>query len=166
MIGIWGGRGHSRVSRLLSAYIDGKVSVREAEAVRAHLGACDRCRRELDTLRATVELLRQLPELETPRSFALTVAPVEVAPAPRIAWAAGLAASAAGLFLVALLLGGLSGAITQRKSLGEAPGVAAAPASTVQKVPAAARNRKYAAGFRKAAITSPYTTTRTRKSKL
>ena len=105
--------------------------------MRAHLAVCDRCRTEFDTLRGTVDLLRQLPELETPRSFALTESPLAVASRPRMAWTAGLAASAAGLLLVALLLGDLSGAVTQRKALGETPGVAAPLASTAEEAPAA-----------------------------
>ncbi len=138
MIGIWGGRGHSRVRRLLSAYIDDEVSRRESEDVRAHLAVCDRCRSEIDSLRATVELLRQLPALETRRTFALADAPIQVASAPRVAWAAGLAASAAGLLLVALLVGDLSGAITQRRSLGGAQDVSAPLAATDEGVAAAA----------------------------
>ena len=49
---------------LLSAYLDEGLAPGEANAVRAHLDGCARCRRRLDELRATSRLIAALPLLE------------------------------------------------------------------------------------------------------
>lgn len=56
----------------LSAYIDGALSERERAALEARLQAEPALRAELDSLRQTVALVRGLPRLSAPRSFALT----------------------------------------------------------------------------------------------
>lgn len=109
---------HRRARKNLSAYVDGELSARESEALDAHLEACERCRLELNALRATAGALRSLPEVEPHRSFALTpemVAPPRPAPragpAPALAYgarmaAAGLAAALVIVFVIDVSDGG------------------------------------------------------------
>lgn len=145
VIGFLVSRKHNRLRALLSAYIDGQAGESEAKRVEEHLSGCEECRLELDTLRATVSLLRDLPELEVPRSFTLTEAQVSARPTPAIAWTAWtprIAASAAALFLAALLVGDALGVLTQsepakdmvaplvsRATAPEAPAPSPAPAA-------------------------------------
>ncbi|MGQ9889520.1 MAG: anti-sigma factor family protein, partial [Aggregatilineales bacterium] len=56
----------------LSAYLDGALSERERATLEVHLQAEPALRAELDSLRQTVALVRGLPRLQAPRSFALT----------------------------------------------------------------------------------------------
>jgi anti-sigma factor RsiW len=79
---------HDRISQLLSAYLDGQVNDDQRAAIDRHLATCDDCRRELNELRWTVELLHELPAVQVPRSFAVPV--TEPAPARGIwAWLTG-----------------------------------------------------------------------------
>ncbi|MBM4381851.1 MAG: zf-HC2 domain-containing protein [Deltaproteobacteria bacterium] len=64
---------HWRARRRLSEYLDGSLSERAQRAVAIHLDACAQCRRELAELRATVQLLRSLPELEEPAFLATRI---------------------------------------------------------------------------------------------
>jgi anti-sigma factor RsiW len=82
---------------LLSAYIDDAVTPRERALVEAAVAEDAELAWRLETLRHTVALLRQLPELQTPRSFALTQAmAVEAIPAPAAAGRPRAEAPAAG----------------------------------------------------------------------
>jgi hypothetical protein len=58
--------------KLLSAYVDGECSNREAARIESRLQAEPELRQALEELRATAGLLRSLPEVKLPRSFALT----------------------------------------------------------------------------------------------
>ena len=69
------GREDRRREQLLSAYVDGEVTAEEAREVEELLASSEDARRELAELQATVDLVRGLPELELPRSFALDAAP-------------------------------------------------------------------------------------------
>jgi hypothetical protein len=51
---------HERVVALLSDYLDGALSGRQAAGVEAHLAGCERCRASLVSLERTVGLLRSL----------------------------------------------------------------------------------------------------------
>lgn len=83
---LWFNR-HRRFLGRLSAYIDGQLSPGESEALEAHLTGCPSCRRHLEELQATVLALRDLPQEEVPRSFALTpeqaARPAPPPPTPR-----------------------------------------------------------------------------------
>lgn len=114
MIGFLGIGKHNRLRTLLSAYIDGEVGEAESKRVEEHLAGCRECVLELESLRATVGLLRELPELAVPRSYVLTEASAPLRVAYRLIPAAGLATSAAALLLVALLVGDVTDAFKQR----------------------------------------------------
>ena len=100
-----------RTRALLSSYIDGEVSAAAARRVEAHAAGCSDCRDEIESLRATVELVRALPELELPRSFELSRLPDEEPRATFGVWAPRLATSVAGLLLVALLAADFAGTL-------------------------------------------------------
>ena len=56
----------------LSAYADGRLSPAECRSLEARLGSDAELRAALDQIRATASLLRALPSVRPPRSFALT----------------------------------------------------------------------------------------------
>lgn len=58
-------------TELLSAYLDGALSTAERSALDTRLQAEPELRRELDTLRGTVNLIRALPPIKAPRDYAL-----------------------------------------------------------------------------------------------
>jgi hypothetical protein len=102
---------HDQVAELLSAYIDGEVTAAERGLVEAHLASCDVCGRDLATLRQTVTLLRQLPQVAAPRPFTLRESDVQsLRPTLRPArpawwqsgWLRGAVAAAAMLLCVAV----------------------------------------------------------------
>jgi len=55
----------------LSAFLDDRLAPWDRDTVAAHTADCPDCRRELSQLRATVTLLRGLPQYEPRRSFRL-----------------------------------------------------------------------------------------------
>ncbi len=132
---------HSKLRTLLSSYLDGEVSEAEARDIERHLDTCEGCRSELESLRATVGLLRQLPQLAVPRSFRLREAPGSTRAGPSWAWPTRLAASMAALFLIALLAGDAIGVFTQAGGTMQEPAVttqlqreAALPAQPAQEM--------------------------------
>ena len=166
-------RRHSRLRTLLSSYIDGEVSPGEARRLEEHLATCAQCRSELETLTMSVELIRELPELELPHSFVLDSPPARE---PRLrlgVWAPRLATSAVGVLLVALLAGDATGALTQsgqadtavsRATAEEAavadsqalpPVAAAAPAPAMAAAAAPAEAEPIAEAAPKAAMRAP-----------
>jgi anti-sigma factor RsiW len=100
---------HQWVGESLSAYIDGELTPRERTRVEQHLKECPACAEDLRTLRQTVALLKELPVIPAPRSFAVRprVARVRPAVAPS-AWGYGLlkGATAIAALLFVLLIGG------------------------------------------------------------
>ena len=87
-----------KTEELLSAYIDGCLDTQERIRLEQHVQTCQHCQKELDSFRATVDLLHHMPQVSPSRN--LRVAQVE--PAPR--WAAlpvlRLATGAAAVLLV------------------------------------------------------------------
>ena len=76
---------------LLSALLDGELTPREAEGVRAHLSTCDECQRELRLVTEGRTLVRDLPPVNPPFGF------FERMVRPKHRWArTGVAALAAG----------------------------------------------------------------------
>jgi hypothetical protein len=53
----------------LSALLDGELTAAEAAEVHAHVAACDECARELDDVRTTRRLVRELPAVDPPTWF-------------------------------------------------------------------------------------------------
>ena len=104
---------HGGTRDLLSSYIDGEVSTSERLRIERHLAVCEECRQELESLRLTVSALRQLPEVQTARSFAISERPAPVRSAT--GWIVGvrLAASAAAVVLVGLILADVTGLVVQ-----------------------------------------------------
>ncbi|MBI3743709.1 MAG: zf-HC2 domain-containing protein [Chloroflexi bacterium] len=134
-----------RRQELLSAYLDGRLSHAERAAVERLLAESDDGRRELEALRQTVAMLRQLPRVQPTRSFTLTPAMADARP-PRPAssgWvrlALPVAASAAAMFLVFTLAGGAFGLFDREHSAASAPSSAPSaiqPSPTQQPVGAA-----------------------------
>lgn len=74
---------NDRDYELLNAYMDGALTEAERRIFESRLNAEPELRRELNSLRQTVALLRQMPRLKAPRDFTLTPAQVEVRPASR-----------------------------------------------------------------------------------
>lgn len=117
MIGFLANRKHARLRELVSSFIDDQVTASERREVEEHLASCESCRLGLESMRFTVELLNDLPQIESRRDFTLTSAP-EAVPVRRSAgWATGLATSLAAMLLVALLLGDITGLLTQTHQL-------------------------------------------------
>ena len=69
----------SQTRGILSAYMDQQLGLHEREEVEQHLKACRGCQQELDSLRATVQLLHRVPQVSPARSFAV----IEAKPMPR-----------------------------------------------------------------------------------
>lgn len=66
---------------LLSAYIDDQVTEQERALIEAAIAQDEQIAWRLNSLRQTVSLLRDLPELALPRSFTLTLEQVHIAQA-------------------------------------------------------------------------------------
>ena len=58
-----------RIIPLLSLYLEGETSPTEATQIRGHLKACAECRSEYGDLKATVELVRALPQISASEDF-------------------------------------------------------------------------------------------------
>lgn len=58
-----------RIVSLLSLYLEGETSPAEAAQIRGHLKACDECRSEYADMKATVELVRGLPQIQVSEGF-------------------------------------------------------------------------------------------------
>jgi hypothetical protein len=114
------GREDRRREQLLSAYVDGEVTAEEAREVEELLASSGDARRELAELQATVDLVRGLPELALPRSFALDAAPKKGWtlwwPSVRMT---GLATSVATMLLVGLVAGDMLDVLEQARFGGD-----------------------------------------------
>lgn len=91
--------GCSLTKALLSQYMDGQLDAGGRAGVERHLADCSRCRTDLESLQATVALLRGLPEAVTSRRFAL--APARPLPGRRLLPALRYATAVAVVLLVA-----------------------------------------------------------------
>jgi anti-sigma factor RsiW len=75
---------HSHMEAL-SAYLDGQLSPAKRQALESHLGTCEQCQWNLQTLRTTVQWTRDLPVVPLPRAFTIPV-PATPAREPRWRW--------------------------------------------------------------------------------
>ncbi len=97
-----------QVAELLSTYLDGELSAVEQARLEAQLEANPALQAELDALRQTVKLVRDLPQIPIPRNFILPqtmAARPRAAPATRARFAPLLTAATAiaGFLFVAVL---------------------------------------------------------------
>lgn len=81
-------------------YVDGRLQVGERELARQHLELCEACRTSVDQDLAVVALLRQLPSVEPPRSFALPEPVARPVWARATAWTRLASGLAAAMFVV------------------------------------------------------------------
>lgn len=87
-----------KVKGMLSPYIDRQLTSSERGLVEAHLERCEACCRELESLRAVVNLVHRVPLVSPPRSFAIA----EVVPKRRaVPVAVFSAATAVAVLLLA-----------------------------------------------------------------
>lgn len=64
---LFGGKSeHADFRDVSSDYVDGEVAGDDLHKAETHLGKCGPCRAFLDTLRATVTMLRSTPEEQAP----------------------------------------------------------------------------------------------------
>lgn len=90
----------------LSAYIDGELTDTERAALENQLDADPDLRQALHSLRQTVLLLRQMPELKAPRNFTLTRDMVEQRPVLPFPLTFAFSALSAAAAVVLLAFGG------------------------------------------------------------
>src|SRR5579884_737830 len=65
--------GSEHVHERLSEFLNGDLSDPERQAIEVHLRGCEECRRDFESLRLTVQLVRQVPLQRVPRSFTIPV---------------------------------------------------------------------------------------------
>ena len=98
---------------MLSDYIDGELEPGARAALEEHLAGCPSCTEELESLRATVLMLRRMPEVEAPRSFRLAPASAPIhAPDPErpvILWAMRVSTALAVVAFTVMVAGNVSG---------------------------------------------------------
>ncbi|MBK8021687.1 MAG: hypothetical protein IPK19_09710 [Chloroflexi bacterium] len=128
---------------LLNAYLDDALSPEERAVVDARLVAEPALRQELESLRATAELLRRLPTLRSPRDLTLTQQMVRTSrtlPFPAVTVSLISAAASIALIVVGLVMLQSSGQFAtgspvsdqaSEASLTDALSVAGLPTSTV-----------------------------------
>ena len=113
LVNFFANRKHARLRGLLSPYIDEQVTPAERLRLEDHLEQCAECREELTSLRLTVSLLGELPEVRTSRSFALTAHPEPPVSRFNFTTAARIGASAAVVLLIALVVTDMTGLLTR-----------------------------------------------------
>ena len=98
---------------MLSDYVDGDLPEAERTALEEHLQGCASCTEELDSLRATVQLLQRMPEVEAPRSFriapAAVTAPTPPPERPVLLWAMRVSTALAVVAFTVMVAGNVTG---------------------------------------------------------
>ena len=119
-------RRNTELDDLISAYVEGRTEAEEETRLRQHLADRPAKLDDIDSLRATVALLHAVAPAKARRSFALQEAPEPVSsPVIRYQWAPAMASAAAAAIVGLLVLGDVTGMLTQTG----APPPAAQPAS-------------------------------------
>jgi len=103
---------------MISAYLDDALSAKETEQVDFHMASCDICVLETDELLSVINVLRAMPTVPAPRSFAIPVPVRAWVPEPSRPWWSpaplmGLRAAAAGaaIALAIVFAGDISGGL-------------------------------------------------------
>ena len=119
---------------LLSAYLDGALSESERTALEARLQTDAELRRELARLRATVELVKSLPNLTPPRDLTLTPRMVR---RPTILTSAAFSVLSAAAAVVLLIVGSLLFTSSQQANVqpAAAPPLVAFAATNTSNIP-------------------------------
>ena len=105
----------------LAEYLDGRLAGAAMARVDQRLTSCATCREELDSLRTTVSLLKQLPQVVPTRSFTMATPPPQPAlpqPSPLFRmpqWAYAGAASAAAVVLAVLISADATGVLATKR---------------------------------------------------
>ena len=73
----------SRTREQLTSYLDGELGAKELQELELHLKSCRTCREEYDSLRQTIGLLRQMPEVSSERTFRIDEKNVTTKPGDR-----------------------------------------------------------------------------------
>ena len=137
-------RGHGRFLGMLSDYIDGELEPGARDALEEHLAGCPSCSEELESLRATVLMLRRMPEVEAPRSFRLAPEPASTATPfperPVFLWAMRVSTALAVVAFTVMVAGNVSGLWEGGGGDGGRPASAATPepAAVMEYLPTAA----------------------------
>lgn len=102
----------------VSSFLDGAMGERETRRVEAHVAFCSHCAQHVEEMRSVVNVLRMMPTVPAPRSFAIPApAPVLVLERPYTWWrpapVAGFRAmaAAAALALAVVFAGDATGVI-------------------------------------------------------
>jgi hypothetical protein len=69
---------HAQFASEVDAFVDGELRPERRERFAAHLAACPRCASRLDSAESLKRAIQSMPEVMTPRSFAITPATVAV----------------------------------------------------------------------------------------
>ena len=107
--------------KTLTEYLDGHLTGTAMARVDRRLTSCATCRTELESLRITVSLLKQLPEVVSTRSFTMAMPPPQPAlPQPSTLlrvpqWAYAGAASAAAVVLAVLIAADATGVLATKR---------------------------------------------------
>ncbi|MEE2656732.1 MAG: hypothetical protein VYB71_04005 [Chloroflexota bacterium] len=100
---------------MISSYVDSALSNKDMEQVDFHITSCGFCAQKIDEIRAVVGVLRAMPTVPAPRSFAIPIPARSWVPEPSRPWWSpaplmGLRAAAAGaaIALAVVFAGDLS----------------------------------------------------------
>lgn len=109
------------VESLLSAWLDGELTLSERARVEEHVRTCARCAADVDTLRRTQQLVRSLPVRAVPEHVAPARRVPAPPPAPPVRRRARVAASVAAVGLVLSGAAVVVGAQAQRQPTVQVP---------------------------------------------
>ena len=117
-------RSHQHIKpETISEYLDGRIQGPALVRVDQQLAACHLCREEMESLRSTITMLRELPQEVPRRSFVMAAPPPMPGRSPASAlqlgnllrvpqWAYAAAASVAVIVLVALISADVTGLLS------------------------------------------------------
>jgi anti-sigma factor RsiW len=138
-------RNHQHINPdTLSEYLDGRIHGPALARIDQQLATCNLCREEIESLRSTITMLRELPQEAPRRSFVMTAPPPMLARPPTSAfqlpdflrvpqWVYAGAASVAVIVVVALLSADASGLLSSNDVPGDAPRFQGQPTAVKQQ---------------------------------